>query len=651
VLLIDFETFCLANLPNVGAYRYTEDQSFEPLLMSYMQPKHTHAEVAEGLDAILAILKTHKRFGGWGQFDRLCLRRILGHDHFVYEDIMVRAAEVGYPLKLEHAAMAAGLKVGKAKGKHLIHRFCKIYRGKRITKVEDPERWAEFVTYCRIDTEVMTGIYNKTPELSPREQRLYKIDCDITDRGVEIDIESVRLLQKLTAAAEDHLDAFVNRVTEGRVRSIGSIDKMLGWLKEQGVEIPNLQADTIDEWLSKPLPLKARQVLKARQAGAKASTKKLKKILACVCSDNYVRGMVQFCGAHTRRWAGRLIQPQNFPRDCLTEVEFDALIEAIKSNEPLFTINERFGSPLDAVSGALRGLLIAGEGHSFLVADYAAIEARILAWLAGQDDVLKIYREGGDVYKAMASMIFQKPEASITTDERFLGKTIVLGCGFMLGWKKLMNVTLPKAGIVVDQATAQGYIGAFRTRYDRVQALWTGLREGCLRVVKERIPVKLGMLTLSYKGGALIVTLPNDQKIYYHRARVDMIPPPWTTAEERETYLKETGEEVADIEAVTAMMKGQGGGFHRRPLSPGLVTENAVQAVAREVMASGMIRVEDAGIPLTLTVHDELLARVPNRLATPARLKRFEAKLVVVEPWMLGLPLAVEGKILRRYGK
>jgi len=918
MLLVDFETFGDLDIRAVGAWRYVEHDSFTPLLMSWCRlgKFSTPVLVAEGIEQIRSIVEGQKSFAGWGQFDRIVLMRILGHGNFEYEDLMVRAAEVGFPLRLDAAATAARVPVQKdTRGRTLIPRFCQPKEnGLRRLPEEDPERWDQFRDYCKTDSVVARAIAERTPPLTAREQELYRLDQRINQRGIRVDQTAVKLLRRLAMQAEARLNEIVQATTEKRVRAVSDAGGITFWCRERGVDLPDLQAATVEEWLTKKLPGDVRTVLKARQAGAKASTKKLVRFINCLSRDGRIRGLLQFCGAHTRRWAGRLVQPQNFPRDSFEVAEFDAFLDLLSQDPPLSEVVSKFGSPLVAISKALRGLFIPKDGCRFFIVDYSAIEARILAWLANQSNVLDAYLAGDDVYVAMAARVFNKPESEITKDERFLGKTLVLGCwaadtpvltqrgwvpivdvlkedklwdgvewvshegvcysgqkrtirqhgvaatpdheilvgdswrtwsevlasqdalqsalasanspfsdtncgtaekllrgstffvarvvlrlrstramlnlgerivatlarnasqvrhklstltswriacienaysaalarvlpvattppiksgsgtepeayrsvkrggkiggffsrtsflslggmtrnskliestttvgtspgtydslgvvrtssthdvvnagprhrftiltekgplivhncGYMLGWKKL-QARLAQEGVVVDDDTAKEYIAAFRTRYGRVVALWENIKVACLLAVRDRKKVRVGSGTramyFEFKGGALVLTLPNGACLYYHAARVERVAPPWAKRD-KDGNVKEKDK----ILAVTAMMKDDKG-WGRRPLSPGLVTENVVQSIARELMASGMLRAERAGFPVVLTVHDEVIAEVPEARATPEGLVEFERLLCELEPWAAGLPLATEGKIEVRYGK
>lgn len=652
LLFLDFETYAEVDIRKVGAYRYIEDDSFEPILLSYAIDDEP-VNVIEGVQNILAFMEEsvpHHEIVGWGEFERLILRKF-DFKNIRYENAQIRAAEVGYPLKLEHAAIAAGVPLKKdVRGRYLIPRFCKPVKGVRIYPEDDPERWAEFRDYCGTDTLVMRQIYHRTPELSTFERSLYQLDSKINDRGIGVGVDAVRILAPLATRAEEKLNSLIREASGKQIHSLNQVDVIVQWCKLQGVKLNDLTVDSVDDALLTDLPANVRRVLLCRQAGAKASTKKLAKFTTCVSMDDRIRGVLQFCGAHTRRWGGRLIQPQNFPRDSYGPEEVDALLRLAPRG--IAAVARDLGcSPMDSISRALRGLLVPRKGCVFLVADYSAIEARVLAWLAGQLNVLELYLQGKDVYAEAAAAFYGIPVEEVDrATQRFLFKTIVLASGYMLGSKKLRTKTLPNAGITVDEETAKEYIAAFRARYNRVVALWENLKTAAFLAVGEgkKVRVTKKGLFMYVKAGTLIVDLPSGNKLYYHGADIREVPAPWDENPDVKKRKK--------IKAVTAMMRDEKG-WSRSALSPGVFTNNIVQSLSRDIMGAGMLRVEEAGFPIVLTVHDEVVAEVPETQLNPTlidgetELERFTRLLCELPSWAEGLPLVAEGRVMTRYGK
>lgn len=629
-LFLDLETFCELDLRKAGAYAYAAHPSLEVLLTSYAWGDGP-VQVCEGLPPI----PDGTTVISWGAFDRVVLRA-LGHQ-IKHTDAAVVSAENGWPLKLETAARAARVKTRKdPAGKRLIKLFCSPGKKKgRVMPEDRPEEWQHFRSYCSDDTVAMREIYRLCAPVQPQERLIIELDQKINDRGVAADLEAVATLATLRDETMRQVNAALAGATGGKITSVTQSQRIAKYL---GVK--SLAKEHLPGILAAEKDPQKRLALRCRVIGSKMSGAKLDAFTATVSPDGRLRGTLQICGAHTRRWAGRGVQPQNMPRDCYSEKEVEGLLEVAPDGPRV--VQEAMGvAPTVAVSKALRGLLVAPPGKVLCVADYSAIEARVLAWLAGQSDVLEIYRSGGDVYKDMASSVYRVPVDEVTSEQRFMGKTLVLGCGYMMGRDRLQE-SLALKDVRVSDDEAQELVNAFRGRYDAVTLLWERIKEAMFAVVRDpgkvavyrRAPGEKPLLAFRVRDGVLQVLLPGGSVLRYHRPRIERVPAPWDPNQK--------------IPAVTAEHRASTGHWARRPMSPGLTTENIVQSIARECMGDGMLRVDRASFNLILTVHDELISEEPE---DNPRLGEYKRLLRVPPRWAPDLPLEVEAGVMRRYGK
>lgn len=619
-LFIDFESYSELSLPDVGAYKYVTHQSTEPLLLSYAfgdedvqvvdltrqrLPERIIRNVDRGCEVV-----------AHGDFDRILWNATIGACKLrlsQYTSTIAMALEVALPAKLSELGAALKLTERKdPKGKALIKRFCMPGKGGQRPVWDGPE-WDHFKDYARDDVRTMRAAYYRMPPLDARERTAYELDQEINARGLRLDVAGVVRLKSISTSIVERLNQLTLEASGGKVETIDKLPAMKSWL---GVE--SITKDTLPELIERHEGPK-RRVLEYRQLGAKASTKKLDAMLDAVEEDQRVRGVIVFCGAHTRRWSGRLIQPQNFPRECLEPQQVD---DAITLSYREFV--EVYPDPLTAVSQCLRGMIVAGRGNVLLDADYNAIEVRVLCWYAGQNDILELYRKGGDVYMEMARAIGQDAT-------RHLGKTIVLGSGYMLGKDKCYE-DLKAKGFDLTLRDAKRYIDAYRERFHRVRAFWYALRDATVAAVLQPGTVqRVGRVKMTVHEGKLLVRIANGNLLYYYEPRVEWVPAPWDD-EER-------------VQAVTFTDHQSRG--TRFTLTPGTLTNNIVQSTSREIMLEGMLNVRHE-YPIVLTVHDQIVSEVEREKADA---EDFAYRLVTMPAWADGLPLKAECKIRERWGK
>jgi DNA polymerase len=537
---------------------------------------------------------------------------------------MARAMVAGWPASLELAGRALGLIHQKdPTARDLMLRFARPRSHSPLTwwHETDPARFKALQDYCAQDVETERALDRRVPELSPRERAVFELDHQINQRGLGIDHALVNQLAALTAIAQHDLTRDIIRLTGGQVCSLNQVEKLRHWLKFQGVDILDLRRGTVQKLLANQALVGApRKALQARLDASRSSTAKLAAITSARSLDGRLRGTFQYYGAQrTGRWAGRRLQPQNLFRGSIKDVNGAlAVIEAGAGPGDLDLMFE--DSALGVVASCLRSTIIARAGCMLPIADFSQIEARVLAWLAGQRDALDVFRRGEDIYMATAK--------AIGSSSRQLGKVLVLACGFGMGPDRFMQTAL-SYGIVLDVVEAINAVMAWREVNHHIVTFWWEAHRALMRVMRAGpgAQERVGFCSIIHKQGMILVELPSGRHLVYRHPRIETNDQGWGEF----TYLGSLG-----------------GGWTRLRAWPGKLAENITQAVARDVMVEAMLRL--TGVPLIATIHDELIAEVSEAVAD-ATLDRMLGAMRAPPPWALGLPVNAAGFIVRRYQK
>ena len=348
-----------------------------------------------------------------------------------------------------------------------------------------PDKVRRLIAYCRQDVEVERALHQRLRPLSDAEREVFLLDARINERGVAVDRDLVDAAEALVAETQAQLDAEMQELTGGVVEAATQSGRLLTWLRARGVEADSVDKPAVAELLGTNLPDDVRRVLEVRAEAARSSTAKLKAFRARTCRDGRLRDNLLYHGAGTGRWSGKGVQLQNLPRPSIV-VDTEAAITAIRQREEPWWIDAFYGPPMGVVSDCLRGMLIASPGMELIAADFAAIEARVLAWLAGQRDLIRLFATGGDAYRHMAAEIYGRAADTIAKGsvERQLGKQAVLGCGYGIGAPKF-RTTCANAGIRIDEALAERVVKTYRTTNGRIVALWRELEHAALRAIEQ----------------------------------------------------------------------------------------------------------------------------------------------------------------------
>lgn len=644
-LWIDLETFGTVDLKSAGGYRYAAESRVQ--LFGYALGDNP-ARVVDMTDGAARPLPELLRMAGAGpviahnaQFDRLFLPGIALNR---WRCTMAQAMAHSLPGALADLCTLLRVPQDKAKladGHALVMLFCKPNKDGTVNdRTTHPAEWERYKEYCRLDVEAMRACsrlmpqwnYSIRPEsgAAARELALWHVDQLINDRGVAADLELAVAAHDAAKRVKVSSDAAAAEQTGGDVTSMGQRDKLLAHiLKEYGVDLPNMRAATLERRLEDPsLPEPLRDLIALRLMSTKASVAKYKRIMRSICTDGRLHGMILYCGAdRTARWAGRIVQPHNLPRPAYEQDEIEAGIEAIKAGVADFVLPD----VLKMASSALRGVLIAGPGKKLVVADLRNIEGCVIAWLAGCDWKIKAYLDhfagvGPDTYILAFAKSFHRPIAEVTKAERQIGKIQELTLQFQ-GAVAAFKRTAAAYGLEITDDEALGVVQAWRKANYQICQFWYALQAAAMRVIDgdaERIQV--GRVAFDRDGTWLRCHLPSGRCLSYPAVRnvqgkYGLVP----SYMGRHFYTKKWGRVLT---------------------YGGKLAENITQAVARDVLAEAMPRVEAAGYPIVLTVHDEIITEVVDGdAATLCELMTRGA------PWSEGLPLAAAGFECTRYRK
>jgi len=633
VMSIDIETFSDVSLPDCGVHRYVASEQFEILLFAYSvdEGETRVVDLASGEkmpEEVMALLQddTVVKAAFNAAFERTCINRYLGLSlpPEVWRCTAVQAAMLALPLSLEGVGEALSLDKKKmSEGKELIRFFCMPCKptksnGNRTRNLpgDAPEKWESFKSYCKRDVDVEKQIREKLKRypIPDREQLLYCMDQRINDRGILVDTEMVK-----QAISCDLLykDMATRRAYElSGLENPNSVSQLKGWLTSKGLEVDSLAKDTVRELVDKTEG-DVSELLKLRLAMSKTSVKKYEAIERAVC-DGRVHGLLQFYGANrTGRWAGRLVQIHNLPQNHMEDLELARSIV----KEGRFDLAELlYDSTPGVLSELIRTAFVAKTGCRFIISDFSAIEARVLAWMSGEQWRLEVFATHGKIYEASASAMFGVPieEIGKTSPLRQKGKIAELALGYGGSVGALVSMGAIKMGLEEDELPE--LVSDWRKANPHITDFWRKVDVAALKAVKERTTVQMHRLTFEYRGGILFVHLPSGRKLSYVKPRIE---------------LNRFGHESITYEGI-----GESKKWTRIETYGAKIVENIVQAVSRDILAEAMLRLEDAGFDIVMHVHDEVVLEVPVGVSSVEEIN----ELMAVNPsWAVGLPLKAAG--------
>ena len=615
-LLIDLETYSSADITKTGAFKYAEAPDFEILLlacawddgpvqvidMTDREPvtdERTAAKAAALASVVAGITDPDTvKVAHNSAFERACLTRYLGRDlpPEEWEDTMIPAAMNGLPLSLDAAGAALELRDQKIReGTALISYFCKpckstIANGGRTRNRPEhaPDKWERFKAYCKRDVEVEQAIYRRLRSfpVTDFERKVWALDARINERGVRIDTG-------LVAAAIAQNEAFTTRRMAEMRRLTGlenpnSVAQLKDWLETAGMSADSLNKTAVLELKDKATDPTTRRVLELRQQLGKTSVTKYEAMQSAVCADGRVRGLLQYYGAgRTGRWAGRLVQVQNLPQNHLAGL---GLVRELVRERDLETLELCFDSVPDVLSQLIRTAFVAGEGNIFHVADYSAIEARVIAYLAGEKWRMDVFRSGGDIYCSSASAMFRVPvvKHGVNGHLRQKGKIAELACGYGGGVGALRAFGADKMGLTEEEM--QDIVTQWRAASPAIPRFWRDAESAAVRAINNPGRTTTVPCGVKYRrdGDALRCRLPSERILSYWDAKLDTDGSICFMGQNQTTRRWEK--------------TGTWGGK---------LVENIVQAYARDCLAVAMVRLAEEGWKICFHVHDEVIVEAP----------------------------------------
>ena len=633
---IDIETYSSYDLKTCGVYRYVEAPDWAILLFGYAVDGGpvqcvdlaSGESLPEDVRAALtdpAVVKTAYN----AAFERVNLGRYLGVrlDPAQWRCTMVRAARLGLPLPLGQCGEVLHLEAGKMKeGAALIRYFSIPGKNGRHFPADAPDRWATFKAYNIRDVEVEQAILAKVRrlEVPAFEDELYTADQEINDRGVLID-------RQLVANAE-RFDTEYKAILAHQAKTLTGLDnpnspaQLKRYLADMtGSEVETLNkkvlADLKDQLAEYP---DAQELIELRQDMAKTSSKKYTAMLKCVCEDGRIHGLLQFYGAaRTGRWAGRLVQVQNLPQNHLVSLDY---ARSLVKRGDLEEFTDNYSNPTHVLSELIRTAFVAAPGHTFHVCDFSAIEARVIAWLAGENWVLDVFREGGDIYCRTASKMFGVPveKHGANAELRQKGKIAVLALGYGGGVSALEAMGGARLGLSEDEE--KEIVKLWRGSNDNIVKLWATLEAAAVKAIRtgEDVRVNRGIV-VGRKWGMLTITLPSGRTLCYPRVSIGI--------ERNDGWRGD--HEIIEYEGTNQTTKKWG----KIRTYGGKLTENVVQAIARDILGIVILRAREAGLPVVFHIHDEIIVE-----AAPGQtLEQVEALFSKPISWCTDLPLKGAG--------
>lgn len=638
-LVLDLETASTLDLRRTGAQAYAEHPDTRITVLCYAindgpVQTWTHGEPMDDFAAAVtrgAVVIAHNYLFEFSLYHQKLVP--IGWPEIPlaqWSCTMARALVAGYPAGLEAISSAARLAIPKDQGaRDLMLRMARPRTLSPLTWWHEtsPEHFTRLCAYCVTDVRAERLLDREVPELSARERRIFEADHRLNQAGLNVDLTLVEKLHALAATAKASLTQDLVRTTNGQVTSPNQVARLRAWLAGVGEELPDLRRPTVARaLLRQDLAGAPRIALQARLDASRSSVAKLDAIRAARSRDGRVRGCFQYYGAgRTGRWAGRRLQPQNLFRGSIPLDQVNAALTALlRQDATVEDLSLLFGdSPMGVLASCLRSTIQARPGHKLVVVDLSQIEARVLAWLAGQDNVLRVFARGDDIYVATSRQV--------GSHSRQLGKVLVLACGFGMGATKFKE-TAAGFGLDLTLDAATRLVRRWRTANKRIEDFWWNCHRTLIRVMQHGGAAPVGRCVFARRQHMLTVRLPSGRHLVYRNPRIEQHP------EHQHNEFTYMGPAAG------------GSGWVRLRSWPGKLVENIVQAVARDVMADALVELDALGVPLIATVHDELIAEVLEPDAERVY-RQMLATMATTPCWAQGLPMGAAGFIATRYQK
>lgn len=652
-LAIDIETYSDISLTECGVYKYVDSENFKILLFAYAFDDEDVkiADLACGeklpkrvMEALLDKDVVKTAFNA--QFERVCINKYFDIKTENWECTMVKALSLGFPGDLDSVGKVIGIEPDKQKlmtGKNLIRIFSiprKVKEDNQISMLENkirilpedrPEEWRLFKEYCIRDVETERAIRNKLSRFKtiPQEKRLYELDQKINDRGVLIDLDMAKNAISIDTEQTERLTKEYRDITG--LENPNSLTDLKKFIKNKtGKVVKSITKQNLKELKEKLEKYDDVVIaLEIRKRLSKSSIAKYKKMIDVACSDGRARGLLQFYGASTGRWAGRLIQVQNLPQNHIKDLD---IAREIVKNGDLDLLEMMYDNPSDILSQCIRSAIIPSPGCKFAVADFSAIEARVIAWLAGEQWRLDVFNSHGKIYEASASQMFNVPIEQIHKGSplRQKGKVAELALGYQGAAGALIAMGALKMGLAEDELP--DLVSQWRKANPKIVKFWYETEAAVIEAITNRSTVRINKyLKAIYESGMLFLELPSGRKLAYVKPKVvehDKFP-----GKQKIVY-QVINENTYQWEEVDTY--------------GGKLVENIVQATARDCLAHSMLKLDKAGYNIVMHVHDEVIIEIEE---DKDELKNITDLMGEEIPWAPGLPLRADGYVCDYYMK
>jgi DNA polymerase len=568
---------------------------------------------------------------------------------------MAAAYAMGLPGALENVAPALGLEQRKdATGKRVMLQLAQPREDGTFWRPwDDPEKFEKLYSYNRQDVITEMAVLERVMELSPEEQAIWQLDYKINQRGMLVDLAAIDKAITLVQQEQKRLNAEMLRVTGGVVGKCTEVQLLVKWIKSQGVEMEGAAKADILDALSGDLPPQIEAALRLRQEAAKSSTAKLAAMKKRASADGRVRNTKQYHGAATGRWAGRGMQPDNFPRTRygIRPTDVEDIIAHLDDRD---YVDAMYGPCMDALADSLRGMLMAAPGNELVAVDFSAIEARKLAWLAGEEKVLEIFRTHGKIYEHAASGIYHVDMAEVNKDQRQVGKVAVLALGYGGGVGAFQSMAR-NYNVKVPDREADEIKTAWREAHPKIKKYWYALEDAAIRAVQEGGKHTAGAkgreVTFLKNGSFLWCRLPSGRPLCYPYPEIREVTTPWGDLKQALTYMTELDStQIGKLRKQGKLLEDAGahGNWQRISTYGGSLAENVTQAASRDLLASAMLRFQQQDANIVMHVHDEIVCEIPKGTWS---VKEAERLMCELPAWAAGLPIGAEGWRGPRYRK
>ena len=659
MITFDFETRSTVDVKAVGAWRYAEDATTKPLCMAWALdngpveiwiPPYAWScpRTLVGAIATKQIFEAHN-----AEFEKAIWRRIMV-ERYGWPDIpdaqwsctAARSATMSLPRSLDKVGFELGLTHQKdATGKRVMMKLCKPRRATKYSDApwhEAPEDFKTLYEYCKTDVIVERELAKTIRDLIPRERALWLLDQKINERGMRIDIDAVDKALAICAELKSDLDDELLSLTDQQVRTATEVKRLTKYIRSVfEIALPSLDKAAVAELLAQDINPDLRRILEIRQAASKTSLAKYQTIQKAICKDGRLKGQFLYHGAITGRWSGKLMQPQNLPRNTFTG-HLEDPAEILARTSAYYTILKRdpfedfrwfFPNVGGVLSSNIRSLIIPAEGKRFFGGDYSSIEPRMVMWLSGEDRALEMYRQGVDRYVLLASQVYGIATELVTQIQRSVGKAGELGCIYKLAWKKLQATVLSQTGIELQEDFCRRVVATFRSSHPKLVRFWQALEDAARAAILSGKTIRTDYRGIKFgmHKGSLVCLLPSGRAMFYPQARVGPWEAPWGVVDNAIIY-KTTN-------SVTQQ-------YQETSTHGGKLCENVTSGLSRDVLAECMPEVEAAGYEIVLHAHDELLTEHQN-----GSVDEFQKLMARIPEWAPELPVKVSAWSGERYLK